>query len=490
MIRLLLSKKRTLAVIVLLLTIPMLATGQDQPGSVIYIDQGTPDRPMITYYHEIPGRFFIQRSPDVSQDYIISLLNELTDSPFESSWCSTGTQNDLCRVVIDDVLIDYLIEELLKDDGVLIARRIYVNKEFYDKYVAFLQQTDIDPGDYFKAPNLNNKETIFFNKILCYPLNQYRSDENISLIPKDSICNNLGIDLILTSAKRYYALIPKNVDVFEVSQKLLNTGYFVRVDINGAMPYSGMIFDDVYGTKVNKSDHFVLYDVDKCFFYEIPGRLFIEKSTDVTQDYINELLSNTINGVFETEWLYDDFCRVIVDDELIDNIINEMLKDDGVMTARRIYVSRNDYYKYLFYPDLEKGEKYFLNTFSYQYTGELNRALLDSISDSLGLTYSVGNHHDVVIRVPKQADIFEVSRILFETGNYDIVFPTQKIPPIVNHWGWGETYVNQTKKDDVMLEAVNYYNMLGHRVEYPSGLTIVVTRYSDGSVRTEKKLFR
>ena len=469
---------------VLLLTLPMLAIGQDQPGSVIYIDQGTPDRPMITYYHEIPGRFFIQRSPDVSQDYIISLLNDLTYSPYESSWCSTGTQNDLCRVVIDDVLIDYLIEELLKDDGVLIARRIYVKNDFYDKYVAFLQQTDIDHVDYYKEPNLNSKETIFFNEIRCDPINY-----NPDIVPQDSICNNMGVTLKPWS-RSFMAQVPKNADVFDVALQLLKTGYFIRVDISGAMPYSGMIFDDVYGTKVNKSDHFVLYDVDKCFFYEIPGRLFIEKSTDVTQDYINELLSNTINGVFETEWLYDDFCRVIVDDELIDNIINEMLKDDGVMTARRIYVSRNDYYKYLFYPDLEKGEKYFLNTFSYQYTGELNRALLDSISDSLGLTYSVGNHHDVVIRVPKQADIFEVSRILFETGNYDIVFPTQKIPPIVNHWGWGETYVNQTKKDDVMLEAVNYYNMLGYRVESPSGLTIVVTRYSDGSVRTEKKLFR
>ena len=35
-----------------------------------------------------------------------------------------------------------------------------------------------------------------------------------------------------------------------------------------------------------------------------------------------------------------------------------------------------------------------------------------------------------------------------------------------------------------------YYDLLGRRVDSPSGLTIVVTRYSDGSVRTDKKLFR
>ena len=34
-----------------------------------------------------------------------------------------------------------------------------------------------------------------------------------------------------------------------------------------------------------------------------------------------------------------------------------------------------------------------------------------------------------------------------------------------------------------------YYDLLGRRMNSPSGLTIVVTRFSDGSVRTEKKLF-
>lgn len=88
---------------VLLLTLPILAIGQNQSGAVFFIDEGTPDMPMRTYYHAIPGRFFIQRSPDVNQDYIISLLDDLTDSPFESSWCSTkDNQDNLCRVIIDD----------------------------------------------------------------------------------------------------------------------------------------------------------------------------------------------------------------------------------------------------------------------------------------------------------------------------------------------------------------------------------------------------
>ena len=487
MIRLLVSKIRNLAVTVLLLTFPMSAIGQDQSDSVIYIDQGSPGIPMITYYHAIPGRFFIQRSNDVSQEYIISILDKLTDATFEYSWHSTKDMKDCyCRVIIDDSLINHLIEEILKDDGVLVARRIYVDNDFYNQYVAFLKQTDVDYADYFKVPNLNSKETIFFNKIICYPHNQYRSDENINLIPKDSICNNLGIELILTSAKRYYAQVPKNADVFEVALQLLNTGYFVGVDINGTMPFSGIVFDDIYGAKINRSDHFFYYDNSIVYFHEIQGRFFVEKSDSVTQDYINELLDNAINGDFETEWLYDHLCRVIVDEELIDNIIDQILKDGGITTARRIYVKKSDYNSYLFYPDLEQGERYILNDLIGYCKGEYNQAKMDSISNSLGLTYRKGDYNSILFLVPKNADIFEVAQKIFEAGGFSQVCPRVEIPPIIAHWG--ETYISQPKEEVTVKEEL-YYNLAGQRTDTPSGLTIVVTRYNDGSMRTEKKLF-
>ena len=49
---------------------------------------------------------------------------------------------------------------------------------------------------------------------------------------------------------------------------------------------------------------------------------------------------------------------------------------------------------------------------------------------------------------------------------------------------------NILKKNDVKKAIeVNYYDMFYRRVESPTGLTLVVTRYNDGSISTEKKLF-
>ena len=44
-------------------------------------------------------------------------------------------------------------------------------------------------------------------------------------------------------------------------------------------------------------------------------------------------------------------------------------------------------------------------------------------------------------------------------------------------------------KETANIVSESYYDLLGRRLETPSGLTIVVTRYADGTIRTEKKLF-
>lgn len=472
---------------ILLFVQPILAIGQDQTGSDPYIDEGSPDYSMKTYYHQVPGRFFIQKSDKVSREYIISLLSQLTDSEFEYSWCPTSyaplhAKDSLCRVIMDDTMIDNIINGLLKDDGVMAARRIYVQTEVYDKYVTNLQQLNLDYADYFKDPNLKNYERYFLNEIICYPDNPH----DLSIIPMDSICNDIGIYFTQYGYCTLIAHAPKDANIFEIADKLNKTGYFIRVDIVYHVP-TGKFSDDVYGAKINRSDHFFYYDNSIVYFHEIQGRFFVEKADSVTQDYINELLDNAINGDFETEWLYDHLCRVIVDEELIDNIIDQILKDGGITTARRIYVKKSDYNSYLFYPDLEQGERYLFNFLTGIYKGEYNQAKMDSISNSLGLTYRKGDYNSILFLVPKHADIFEVSQKIFEAGGFSQVCPRVEIPPIITHWG--ETYISQPKEEVTVKEEL-YYNLAGQRTDTPSGLTIVVTRYSDGSVRREKKLFR
>lgn len=145
---------------------------------------------------------------------------------------------------------------------------------------------------------------------------------------------------------------------------------------------------------------------------EIANKMFIKKSSEVIQDYINTFLDSKIDGTFQIIWIADDICKVILDGDLITNdIIDGLIKNDAVLEASYVYVPKDDYDLYI------------------------NNGCPESM--------------EVMISIP--------------------------------------TNVYQATDDEV---GKVYYNLSGSRIDSPSGLTIVVTRYNDGSIATEKKLFR
>ena len=85
--------------------------------------------------------------------------------------------------------------------------------------------------------------------------------------------------------------------------------------------------------------------------------------------------------------------------------------------------------------------------------------------------------------LPKTADVLDVSKRIFETGLVRYCTPCTTYEPKVVLWN--TTMVNESK---VIAVETKYYNLLGRNINEPSGLTIVVTRYSDGTIHTEKQL--
>lgn len=425
-----------------LLSLPMLAIGQEKSITPAFIDYGDPSMSAVTYFKEIPNRMFIQKSSEASKDYITSLLNELADSQYEIDWCSINNyQDNLCRVTVKDSLIDKIIDDLLKDDAVLTARRIFVKQEMFDKYINFIEQSNVDYANYFKDPNLQNKEIWFLNEIVCVPQNY-----NTDLVPIDSINENLDVTLNF-SGSTFIANVSKHADIFVIANKLLKTGYFISVRVKDLIPYSDVLYDNLYGTEKKSSDHFYFYNSGaKKYYYEIPNRLFIQKNSFVTQDYINELLDKLIDNSFYINWYKNDYCGVIVDNTLTDNILDQLLENDSVQLARHIYVSKSNYNQFLFYPDLENGEEWILNKITCYFSGEINHTRIDSICNALELTIENESGYSIAFQANKNADIFDVSQKLFETGLFTGAFPVITVPPTARTWS--EYPSSDTTKSD------------------------------------------
>lgn len=442
-------KKILLTTVVLLF--PILAIAQDNNEYECFIWHESQN--VQEYCKEVSGRMFIQKKSNVSKDYVVSLVNELTDSQFELSWCpKDGYQDNYCRVITDDTLIDSIIGELLNDEGILMARRIFVKKDYYDKYITSLRQSGVSPEDYFKEPNMKNNEIWFLNNMLCYTY-----DHNPDGVPMDSICNVLGVTYEL-SVKRFRVKIPKNGDIFESSHRIWETRFFTRVDVDFLTPYVGMTFDEKSeGCWKKISDHFFLYNSDgsKKIYYELPNRLFVQKSDDVTQEYINTLLDGVIDTDYEKEWSRDYICRIVADEAFSDSIIKEITKDGGVLSARRIYVTKENYERYKYYPNMERGEEWFYNKIKCRFEGEPNQSRIDSLSNALGLTIQEINESYYLFETTKDADIFYVSQALFESGCFTEVAPEYGVSPKANSWS-GETVVYPTLKREITLEQTHY----------------------------------
>lgn len=226
----------------------------------------------------------------------------------------------------------------------------------------------------------------------------------------------------------------------------------------------------------------------------VPNRLFIELSgnDDTILDRINSLLNNVFDGNYQVvRWMWGAVLEVNANDSLIDIAISELLKDDDVIGSRRAYIERRDSERFLKSGSsggLESFELYIDNNLSYEIKKCYNQSIIDSLSTVLGIYNTPSGYEPErkgMFHAPKEMDIFILANKLFESGYF-----TRIQLQTYNNYFPSSTSIPDMALNSVKVLEVVYYNLLGEKTNSPSGLTIVVTRYNDGSIRTEKKLFR
>ena len=230
-------------------------------------------------------------------------------------------------------------------------------------------------------------------------------------------------------------------------------------------------------------------------YVAVPDRFFIKKYADVTRDYLISLLEELFDGNYQIySWIGDDLCKVSVEDALIDNAVTELLKNDSVLIARRVYADKETYENYKGYyangkpVTLDDIEVCIFNDITYGIKKKYNQNQADSIANVYGLVNKPNTYHPEqggLFSAPKTVDVFEISVILYETGLFTYIQPDMHM----KIWLSSPTIVEE-KDIAVHVDQIEYYDMSGQKLDAPLGLTIVVTYYSDGSVRTEKKMMR
>jgi len=459
-----------------LLALPLCLMGQDLPSFTgledVYFystsfssgniyNQGPVEKVMLS---AVPDEFIIMKKTDVTQQKIENAVISLIPTA-QISW----VKSDICAVIADEQALEANRNELLAMDDIVSLRPAYIR-------------------------------TVYKDLINLYPVKQVAlygfTDE---IIVKQMYDNHDEVDALLASlgfqvesapidpyggTRWHQIFVPKESDIIAIANSLYETGFFYA-----SSPRQCLVVRDTYAEPVDLSELDYIYDSggEKTYYYKLSGHFMITKDRETDKAQIEAIINRYLTDPYY-EWVADDRCQVETDESLIDEAIARIRSKEAVNSANRSYLMQSDY------------ESTLLNGTDYPSTFNFNQEIilmfkdgvLESVKDSLSNAFNISSINDNMIytswTAPKTADIFKICNSLSESGYVKYAEPNWISGFKIIFWSSGSG-TNGIEKTEVSKTSEFYYDLLGRRMDSPAGFTIVVTRYSDGTVRTEKRLY-
>lgn len=432
---------------------------------------------------------YICKRVDVGKREIESLVRQyLPDANFK--W-GTGQYDYRCTVTTNSPGLDEALDALKESDAIDMVSKKYIRKDIKDL---------IDQYPFAaKVPVylVSNNITLFY------------TDPDV-LRQTDGLIKSLGLTLEYVDNSRddiyKHATLsaPKTVDVISAAYKLQESGYFIfaapHVNPSSTKKYQVQTIDLTgiqyyYGANQIYNDE---RDGSKQYLYPVPGSFAVRKAKGTERAQTESLIRANCTGYCKIEWLTEDYCFVRTAPEKVSQAMDSLLDADGIEWVSKRYLDNTFYVQCLEYCE------------TMVYWGLDGRVLLDfnddvpeAERDRLISTYNLthvftdtipNSREQIIIPVydlPKKADLISVCDSLYESG-----LVKYAVPNIIKeryngiHHDIGSSITRKIESGlDVKKTVTQYYNLAGRLVDTPSGLTIVVTRYSDGSTKTEKLLF-
>ena len=193
-------------------------------------------------------------------------------------------------------------------------------------------------------------------------------------------------------------------------------------------------------------------------------------------------------------WLDEDYCMVYTYPDVAETAMEALKTLDNVKWVSKQYLDNMFYVHCLKYA--EKMTYWGLDgrltlVFKDNVTDAVRNRIINENNLSLVSTKTENDIVKLVYELPKTKDVVSVCNSIYETGYVQYAVPNiiKEREAGLHYGGSTDTRVRDINPG-VNTISIQYYDLLGRRLETPSGLTIVVTRYKDGTIRTEKKLLR
>ena len=422
-------------------------------------------RPGDTYpiqLYPILDEITLRKVPEMQKEEFETLVKSyLPDAIFD--WKRYG--ENVCMVEAGSDIPDIIIDDLYKEDAITFLYRSYTRKLYKDLM-------DIYP--------VKEIAVYGFNGIINFG---YLNNEIVE--KADSLIESKGLEIINQYGNRGSVLITKDMDIIAVANELYESGYFFA-----AVPvYLPAKIKTLSSQPIDKFTlpFYYNYSGNKQYLYELYDRFMIKKSPSLNKSALESVIKGQL---VESDiiWENDSLCTVVTIPEKVEAAMESMFNEDGVLRVSHKYFSVGDYEA-----TLKEGVK---TPESFGFTGVIGISFKDiaeedkaKIISDYNLKLVDGNKeiNSWEYEVPNTSDVLAVSQSIFETGLVKYSIPITTTVYRIIFWGPSSNVEKVTQ--GVKEIATQYYNLSGQRINAPTGLTIVVTSYSDGTVHTEKRLF-
>lgn len=464
----------TVMALSLLFVLPTMVIGQNQTVSdypfiygydadIPYYSPSQNDIYPIQLY-PISNEFTVRKKSGIQKDDIETLIKQhLTDAQIEWYYDQISQEYDVCSVVTERTDLDNTIGILLNNNTVLFASRKYTRKAYKDLM-------DMWP--------VSEVATYGFTGAVAFT---YLNNDIVE--SADALIESMGLEIVYRYNKQGSAVLTRPMDIFAVANQLQESGYFLLAT-PGMIKKSKMV--TIQPIDYSTLPWFYNTNGNKTYCYELPDRFLLKKDSTVTKAVLESLISSYVQES-EIIWNNKDICTIITSPEKVETALNGLMTENSVLRVSHSYFNKGSYEL-----ALKRGTSI---PSSFEFDGKVSISFKENITETekadlirnygLNLSLEKEDINYLEYEVPKAADVLDVSKSIFETGLVRYCIPcTTNEPKVIL---WNQTMVIDSKVSEI---ETKYYDLQGHSINKPSGLTIVVTRYSDGSVHTEKLLYR
>ena len=463
---------KSLMTFLLLLGLPIWAAGQDQISSESHYIYGYDADDLYSSYKAsdiypveicfLDDEFTVKKRSDVSKTELESMVTRiLPDAQF--TWYDNA--GDICTVMSENDDLDSIIDILLENDTVLFSEKMWIRKAYLDLMSWY---------------PVNEVATFGFTGEISFSC---LSDEDMSMA--NSLFDSMGLEITyLVHKHKGYVKIQKGMDIINVANQLHESGYFLIASPN---KYYHLRTMNVQTVDKESLPYYYFYN-SKAYLYLLPDRFMVEKEASTDKTAMESLIMKYVAEA-DIIWDNDSMCTVITFPDLVENAMNALSQEKAVQRLSQKYFSVDNYEG-----RLEYGTK---NPDSFALDGKLSLYFKEDISqddrDGLVRDYNLHLVSDGIFgsayEISYNLDILEVCRNIYETGLVEYCVPNTTYIAKCYFFNSSSSTTGVEPIEDVTEVKTEYYNLLGRRMEEPSGLTIKVTHYSNGTIRSEKQLF-